>query len=261
MIVIKILAFIGKVLLFLVVFAGISYSIFALWRMFDGGRILVPRTKPVRKLNFWPFNAYQLEDIWKILRIWQCRKVREEAEYIFGRLPDPRRDFRGFLASMQYAKRDLLTLFKNLWKWVWPFAAGLLVALVNLVSLNISKALWLAPVNLAAILAVTALLICWWFRYGSSLRELLMFAVIMTTLFFVILTPAGTIAGMCKGFWASVFRLLPILVWIGGIGACAINLLYAFAEHYKYSVLKRLSYISSVALSIFLVVLLVCNIH
>lgn len=257
MVILKILAIIGKVLLFLLVFASTAYSVFALWRMFDGGHILVPRSKtnPVRKLDFWPFNAYQLEDTWEVLRIWQFREVRKEAKDVFGKLPDPRRNLKRFIVDLPYAKRELLTLFKNLWRWVWPFAAGLLVALVNLVSP------WLAPVNLAIMLAVTALMILWWFRYGSNLRELLMFSVTMTILVLVILTPAGTIAGMCKGFWASVFRLLPILVWIGGIGACAINLLYAFAEHYKYSVLKRLSYISSVALSIFLVVLLVCNIH
>lgn len=241
--------------------AAMPYVIFCLWYMFDGEHILVPREKPAGKLNFWPFNAYQFESPREIFRLWQWHEFKDEARYTFSRLPDPRRDFRSFTASLPYAKHDLKSVLKSFWEWAWPFAAGLLVGLVNLVSSNISKALWLAPVNLLVMLAFTALLVAWWFRYGSSLRELLIFSVIMVIVFWVVKTPALITASMCgKGFWASVFNLLPTLVLVGSIGACAINLLYAFAEYYGYSVLKKLSYISSAALSIFLVVLLVCNI-
>jgi len=96
---------------------------------------------------------------------------------------------------------------------------GLVVGLVNYFAPKVSGAIWLAPIFLIAMLAVSGYLIWWWKKEGNDWRELIAFVVLTVLIYFTIMSAAAMTTGIeMHPFLVSLILLLPKLVLISSIG-------------------------------------------
>jgi|GEM_PF-1266438 len=104
---------------------------------------------------------------------------------------------------------------------------GLVVGLVNYFAPKVSGAIWLAPIFLIAMLAVSGYLIWWWKKEGNDWRELIAFVVLTVPIYFTTMSAAAMTTGIeMHPFLASLILLLPKLVLIGSIGFFLANMCF-----------------------------------
>ena len=109
---------------------------------------------------------------------------------------------------------------------IQAIAAGLIIGLINFYSPVVAKgATWIAPLFLAAMLCVSAVLLVWWHKEGSDFVEMIPILVLTVLVFFTSKAAASaTTVLIGSKFFRSIVMTLPLLLLVGSIGFYLIDL-------------------------------------
>ncbi|MDO4612387.1 MAG: hypothetical protein Q4B29_02955, partial [Candidatus Saccharibacteria bacterium] len=104
---------------------------------------------------------------------------------------------------------------------------GVEVGLINYLSPKVAGALWLAPIFLIAMLAISGYLIYWFWKEGSSLKELLAFSLLILLVYLTTMSAAWMTTGLfaSSAFMVSLVTLIPKLILIGSFGFFVISMI------------------------------------
>lgn len=108
--------------------------------------------------------------------------------------------------------------------------AGIIAAVVGFVNYltpKLGDILWLAPIFFIAMLAVSAYLIWWWSKEGSSFKEMIPFLLLLVPVYFTTMAAAAMTTGLVKnGTFAAILMAIPAVVAIGSLGFYVANLFF-----------------------------------
>lgn len=101
------------------------------------------------------------------------------------------------------------------------------VGLVNFLTPKVGGAIWLAPIFLIVMLAISGYLMYLWYKEGSSLKELVAFTVLSLLVYWTTMSTAAAATGITSnGFLTSLFVLIPKLVLVASIGFYLANMCF-----------------------------------
>ena len=256
MIVLTILLFILKLLSVV----AVVFLLFCLKDLHSGGRVFIRRTRPAKRRLMKNYQLLPWRELFRIDVLCLVYDAGKEVSYTFHETSGSGYDLRD---SWRFCKADLKNFFGLVWDWLWPILTGLAVALAWFAVPETGTSLWLVLVFLITMLLLQVALIIWWFKNGSNWREYLVFAGVMIIVNLAIsnVVRASMALWQKSVFWTSVFSLLPVLILWGGLGACLINAVYAYAKYFERNELKILSVILTGILAIWIIIMLLTNIH
>lgn len=253
---ISILLFIPKLLSVV----AVMFLLFCLKELHRGGQVFIRRTKPAERRLVKNYQLLPWRELLQIDVLCSVYDAGKEVSYTFHETYGAGHDLKD---SWRFCKADLKKFFGLVWGWLWPILAGFAVALAWFAVSETGMSLWLGLVFLIMMLLLQVALIIWWFKNGSNWREYLVFAgvMIIVNLAASNVVRASMALWQKSVFWTSVFSLLPVLILWGGLGVCLINAVYAYAKYFERNELKILSMILTGILAIWLIIMLLTNIH
>lgn len=104
---------------------------------------------------------------------------------------------------------------------------GLIVGCVNYLAPRTANTLWVAPILLVLMFAVSGYLIWMWKQEGSTLKEFVPFLILTPIIYFTTMSAASmTTSLFSNGFLRSLIMALPLIVAIGSIGFYLVNMCF-----------------------------------
>ena len=108
---------------------------------------------------------------------------------------------------------------------------SVVVGLVYFFAPKVGGAIWLAPIFLIVMLAISGYLLYWWWQEGSTIKELVAFAFLLLLVYWATMSVAAMTTGITtNGFLVSLFLLVPKLVLIASLGFCIANTFFFECE-------------------------------